>query len=285
MSCDDVVSGRSGVSQESALPLSWIAHRGDGGVPGASPRRRTPSTVESVTAWTRRSGYNGRVATDIRLVIFDLAGTTVEDDGQVPRAFEAALTERGIAVTPDAIHRVRGSSKREAIRQFFPAAPDRDRQAEETYRSFHDHLARLYRTEGIRSVDGARQVFDWLRERRVQLALNTGFDRDITRLLLDTLGWNDLTDVVVCGDDVAAGRPAPDMIRRAMTLSGLESAQHLANVGDTILDLEAGNRAGAGWNIGVLTGAHDRASLERAPHTHLLDSVRDLPALWEHPAS
>jgi hypothetical protein len=28
----------------------------------------------------------------------------------------------------------------------------------------------------------------------------------------------------------------------------------------------------------VLTGAHDRATLGAAPHTHLLDSIADLPA-------
>ena len=35
------------------------------------------------------------------LVVFDMAGTTVQDDGQVPAAFAAALTEFGVPVTPD----------------------------------------------------------------------------------------------------------------------------------------------------------------------------------------
>jgi phosphoglycolate phosphatase-like HAD superfamily hydrolase len=51
-------------------------------------------------------------------------------------------------------------------------------------------------------------------------------------------------------------------------------------VGDTRLDLEAGWNAGAAWRIAVLTGAHDRPTLEAAPHTHLLESVTDVPALW-----
>jgi hypothetical protein len=33
------------------------------------------------------------------------------------------------------------------------------------------------------------------------------------------------------------------------------------------------------WNIGVWSGAHDRAMLEAAPHTHLCASVVDVPAL------
>jgi len=39
----------------------------------------------------------------VELVIFDMAGTTVRDDGQVPEAFTAALAEYGVAVGPEAI--------------------------------------------------------------------------------------------------------------------------------------------------------------------------------------
>ena len=87
-------------------------------------------------------------------------------------------------------------------------------------------------------------------------------------------------DAIVCGDDVAHGRPAPDLIFRAMEAVGVTNVQKVANVGDTILDLQAGHNAGVRWNVGVFTGAHDRKSLESAPHTHLLPSVAEVPRLW-----
>lgn len=31
-----------------------------------------------------------------------------------------------------------------------------------------------------------------------------------------------------------------------------------------------------GWNFGVLSGAHDRQQLKRAPHTRLFESIRDV---------
>jgi phosphoglycolate phosphatase-like HAD superfamily hydrolase len=49
--------------------------------------------------------------------------------------------------------------------------------------------------------------------------------------------------------------------------------------GDTANDLLAGTRAGASVVAGVLTGAHGRSELAAAPHTHLLDSIADLPPL------
>jgi beta-phosphoglucomutase-like phosphatase (HAD superfamily) len=46
------------------------------------------------------------------LVIFDLAGTTVDDHGEVPDAFTAALADHGMEVTRDQVKSIRGSQKR-----------------------------------------------------------------------------------------------------------------------------------------------------------------------------
>jgi phosphonatase-like hydrolase len=212
------------------------------------------------------------------LVVFDLAGTTVHDGGEVAAAFTGALEAAGVAVGAAALARVRGASKREAIRGFFPDGAAGDRSAEAAYAAFRERLrARLGR--GARPVDGAHQAFGALRAAGIKVALNTGFDRETTGFLLDSLGWRDgVADAVVCGDDVAEGRPAPYMIFRAMELTRTASVHQVANVGDTALDLLAGYHAGVRWNIGVLTGAHDAARLADAPHTHLAASVAELPA-------
>ena len=216
----------------------------------------------------------------VELVVFDLAGTTVKENGQVANAFQAALSEYGIEATPEQLSRVRGSSKRQAVLRFIPEGPNRDGLAETVYSSFRKHLTHLYRSEGIEPIDGAERIFSWLREQNIRVALNTGFDREITRLLLSALNWEEgVVDAVVCGDDVEQGRPAPDLILRAMEVTGAISPREVVNVGDTVLDLEAGHNAGVGWNVGVLSGAHERRLLERAPHTHLLDSVAGLSDL------
>jgi phosphonatase-like hydrolase len=214
---------------------------------------------------------------EIKLVVFDLAGTTVKDNGQVADAFTTALAEHHVAVTPEQLSSVRGSSKREAVLHFIPEGPHRTRRAELVYASFREHLAQRYRTEGVEPIEGAERTFKSLRAQGVRVALNTGFDRDITGLLLATLNWKDgIVDAVVCGDEVRAGRPAPYLIFHAMEATGTTNVQQVANVGDTVLDLKAGHNAGVRWNVGVLSGAHDRQLLERAPHTHLLPSITEL---------
>lgn len=217
----------------------------------------------------------------IKLVVFDMAGTTVKDTGQVAAAFTAALAEHEIEITAEQLNNVRGSAKRHAVLNLIPDGPDRSERAELVYASFCEHLAQRYRVGGVEPVEGAAQIFDWLRGQGIRVALNTGFDRDITDLLLSSLGWEAaLVDAVVCGDDVRQGRPAPDLIFQAMKATGTSSVKHVANVGDTVLDLQAGNSAGVHWNIGVLSGAHDRQRLEQEPHTHLLSSIAELASLW-----
>src|SRR5204863_5166106 len=131
-------------------------------------------------------------------------------------------------------------------------------------------LARRY-AQGVRAVAGAAQTFTWLRERGVKVALNTGFDREITELLLAGLGWtHGVVDAVVCGDEVRRGRPAPQLIFRCMEATEVDSVHEIAVVGDTTLDLQSGHNAGARWNVGVLSGAHSREQLESQPHTHLI---------------
>jgi phosphonatase-like hydrolase len=219
---------------------------------------------------------------DVELVVMDMAGTTVHDGGEVPAAFTAALAAHGIAVSADEIAGFRGASKREVIRRLVarhrPDAPPS--RADEAYDGFRAALAERYGA-GVHAVEGAEDVFDWLRRRGVRIALNTGFDRTITDLLLDALGWREgIVDAVVCGDEVREGRPAPYLIFRAMEATGAASVHRVMNVGDTELDLRAGWNAGLAWNIGVLSGAHPRDRLERAPHTHLIESVASLPELW-----
>ena len=209
------------------------------------------------------------------LVILDMAGTTVEDRGQVPTAFAETLAANNIMITADDIARVRGASKRQAIRNLLP--PSDAAQADRVYAEFGAHLSAAYAASGVRPVPGAELVMRELRSRGIKVALTTGFDHNIATLLLSALGWmHDTVDAVVCGDDVSNGRPAPDMILLAMKLAGVESPAAVANVGDTTSDLESAARAGVRWNVGVLSGAHAREALERAPHTHIIQSVADL---------
>jgi len=223
---------------------------------------------------------------DIRLIIFDLAGTTVIDKGQVPAAFIAALDAHGIDISNEDICKVRGASKREAINHFLSMySPDSQidlhKMTDMIYKDFKNRLADTYLKNGVCAVPKASQTFKWLRENGIKAALNTGFDRSIVGIILNNLRWeNDVFDAVVCDEDVPRGRPAPFMIFRAMELTEVIGVHQVANIGDTVLDLQAGWNAGVHWNIAVPSGAHTAEQLSQEQHTHIIPSIAEVPYLF-----
>jgi phosphonatase-like hydrolase len=228
-----------------------------------------------------------RVDQHIQLAALDMAGTTVDEGGAVYEALSGAVRVGGCDATDEAVQRWMGADKREAISGLIEessgAAPDRG-TVERLYVKFRTLLVAAYATRPPQPIDGAPGALTALRAAGVKVALTTGFSRDVAEPMLTGLGWAvggdaAFVDALVCADDVAAGRPAPYMIFRAMELTGVHDVRAVAVAGDTVVDLRAGMNAGAGIVAGVATGKLTHADLAGEPHTHLIDSVSDLPAL------
>ncbi len=88
-----------------------------------------------------------------------------------------------------------------------------------------------------------------------------------------------MLDTTVTSDEVERGRPHPDMLLKAMRDLGISDARAVAKVGDTPSDLEEGTAAGCGMVVGVTGGSHTAEQLKPHPHTHLIGTVAELPAL------
>jgi phosphonatase-like hydrolase len=217
----------------------------------------------------------------ISLVIFDIAGTIIEDHGEVVDSFRIALRENGIVVPDEVLIERKGASKREVIRHFieeqYGPISEHAAQADRTYVAFQRLLRNLYIEKGIVPIAGAAETFEILRMRGIKLATTTGFDREVTNLILEATEWEELLPINVSSTDVLAGRPAPFMIFHAMELAGVHRVQEVVNVGDTPLDLQAGANAGVRGLVGVLSGMHTRERLLSERYTHLINSVADLP--------
>jgi len=226
-------------------------------------------------------------APPIRLVCLDMAGTTVADGGTVETAFARAMDAMGVR-DPDrlaaALAHVRvtmGQSKITVFRHLFAGDEDAAAAANRAFERSYDALVDTGRVEGL---PGAAETLAGLRERGLGVCLTTGFAPGTRDRILDALGWWSLVDLALSPVDAGGrGRPYPDMNLTAALHFGLDDVRESAVVGDTSNDLLAGWRAGAGLVVGVLSGAHDRATLEAAPHTHVLADVTGLPALLGRP--
>lgn len=222
----------------------------------------------------------------IKMVVFDMAGTTVHDEDFVHQALADALKAAGFDTTRDEINAVMGYPKPDAIQSILKdnqvAEDQLIAKTDSIHTDFVHRMNAFYETHpGVREIEGASKAFQILKNAGILVALDTGFGRSTADTIINRLGWtnNGLIDATVTSDEVEHGRPFPDMIQRLMALSGIEAISHVAKVGDTPSDLLEGERAGCPLNIGVTYGSHTASELEAYPHTHLVNDILDIPQL------
>jgi phosphonatase-like hydrolase len=224
----------------------------------------------------------------IELVVFDLAGTTVHDGDAVNVTFRATFAAWGLETDPAVVNTVMGLPKPDAIRILLEhvGRPRGITPTAENVHAIHEDFTRrmcnFYTADpAVREIPGAAAAFAALRRAGIKVALNTGFFRPITEVLLKRLGWYSpsVIDADVTSDEVPQGRPHPDMIRYLMKRLGVHDPSRVAKVGDTRADLEEGTNAGCALVIGVTSGSYLREQLQACPHTHIVESVADVPAL------
>ncbi|MFG1670685.1 phosphonatase-like hydrolase [Streptomyces sp. Y7] len=219
-----------------------------------------------------------------RLVVLDMAGTTVADGGLVERAFAAAAGELGVEPgTPDHadklayVRATMGESKISVFRHLFG---DEER-AQRANAAFEKAYGELVDGGLVAPIPGAREAIEELQAGGRSVVLSTGFARVTQDAILGALGWRDLVPLTLCPADAGGrGRPYPDMVLTALLrTAAADDVREIAVVGDTSYDMLSGVRAGAGLVAGVLTGAHRADALRAAGATHVLDSVAQLPGV------
>jgi phosphonatase-like hydrolase len=225
----------------------------------------------------------------IQLVVFDIAGTTVRDNGNVAEAFISAFKEYGYTMPAAEVKKVMGFLKMDAIvlllEKFAPDRNDDDELADRIHTRFIDKMIEFYMNdETLAPVPHAEGVFQALKDRGIKVALNTGFTRSITDTILHRLRWDDrspLIDQVICSDEVANGRPHADMIEVLMDELGIESPEQVLKVGDTEVDVEEGRNAACGKVVSVTTGAYTREQLQSYGPDFIIDDLRELLPIIE----
>jgi phosphonatase-like hydrolase len=158
-------------------------------------------------------------------------------------------------------------------------------QTPELVEQIHDDFIRnmidfYEKDEDLQPLPFAEDVFKTLRMNGVKVALNTGFTKAITDVILHKLNWNEhVIDAVISSDEVKEGRPHAYMIQQLMYRFGLDDAMQVAKVGDTEVDVLEGRNSGCGLVVSVTTGAYTREQLKQYSPDKIIDSLHELPSL------
>lgn len=220
----------------------------------------------------------------IKLVVFDMAGTTVKDENKVTQTFQNALKKHGYDVPDHIINPLMGYKKIVAITKMLHLyEADASKITSELIDQIHEtfvHLMIEYyqQADFLEALPNAESTLLALKKAGIQIGINTGFSRDIAEVIIKRLEWREkgVFDYLVCSDEVAEGRPNPDMINRLRQLAGISEVDEVVKVGDTEVDIREGQNAGCKYVIAVTTGAFTRAELEPYHPTHIIDNIAEV---------
>jgi phosphonatase-like hydrolase len=217
----------------------------------------------------------------IKMVVFDMAGTILNEDNVVYKTLRKAINETGFDLTLDEVlAEGAGKEKLQAIKSILATYAQKhdDTFAEDIYKRFIVYLKEAYTTQEILPQDNAEDLFRQLKEKGILVIFNTGYNTETAQTLLHKLGWEKGApyDGLVTATDVDHNRPNPDMILLAMKQFGIADAQEVAKVGDSIIDIEEGKNAGCSLNIGITTGAHTFEQLQQAKPDHIINNLLEL---------
>ncbi|WP_293304914.1 phosphonatase-like hydrolase [Pedobacter sp. UBA5917] len=217
----------------------------------------------------------------IAMVVFDMAGTTVNEDNLVYKTLQKAINNAGFDFSLDQVlAQGAGKEKKQAIRAVLSTYGNIDNEelTVKIYNEFIVALTQAYASEEILPQPNAVELFAELKNRNILTVLNTGYDSSTANSILKKLGWSEGNefDALVTASDVSRNRPDPDMIEFAMKRFNIADSKSVVKVGDSAIDIEEGQNAGCGLSVGITTGAHTAAQLLEAQPDLIIDNLIDI---------
>ena len=217
----------------------------------------------------------------IKLLVCDMAGTTVNEGGLVYKTLYETIKGYDIYIKPEDMKNWYGVNKTEVLQHFINTDNEyKDNEAilPQMLDSFKKNLKKKYfEDKSIKLMDpGLPDLFNSFRDRGIKIALNTGYSVDIQEALIENLNMRDFIDGYISSESVPHGRPEPFMIQELMSRYNITDSKEVVKIGDSINDILEGKNAGCASSLGVLSGAETKENLIKNGADSVLNSVMDL---------
>lgn len=222
----------------------------------------------------------------IQLLIFDMAGTAVNEDNLVYKTMQSVLVESGLDISLETVllHGA-GKEKQGAISDIIfeldGLRPKEDR-VRKLYFDFKFRLEAAYDLYPLEIFPSVKKIISLSRAQGMKVAFNTGYPKVIAERILEktkvTIGKD--IDLLMTADQVANSRPAPDMINAICERLQIDASKAI-KVGDSAIDIEEGKAAGVKYSIGITTGAQSRSMLKAAQPDFIIDDMLELQSIIE----
>lgn len=178
----------------------------------------------------------------LRAVIFDMDGLMLDTERIYHRVWRAAGLEVGYPLPEEVIHATTGRTFADCYRLFVEAAGP-GFPLEQFIDCWPRHWERAVMTEGIPLKPGLLELFAWLEAQQIPKAVATSTSNEEAHLTLQQAGIAHYFSLVVTGDQIANGKPAPDIYLLAAERIGID-APHCAALEDSEAGVLAASAAG-----------------------------------------
>lgn len=218
----------------------------------------------------------------IKLLVFDMAGTTVNEGGIVYKTLYNTIKDCDLDIKEDEISNWYGANKYEVLDHFLmksnivSSSQNKDKMRSELYNKFDTNLKHNYFSDNKLKLinDEIPPLFNKIREKDIKIALNTGYNKDIQEAIINKLDMKAFIDDYISSEEVSKGRPYPYMIYKLMERNKINSSSHVVKIGDSVNDILEGKNANCKATIGVLSGANNSKDLSIA--NYIVNNVMDI---------
>ena len=214
-----------------------------------------------------------------RMLVCDMAGTIIQEKGIVYNALYKTIKLIEPNLQRNEINKFYGYNKSEVIDYYV------DRQKNNSSviikrnlnSEFNYFLKKEYQNNPNVSLINKNlpNFFNALRDQDIKITLNTGYNNEIQKLLIDKFELNNCIDDYISSQEVTRSRPYPFMIYELMKRNSINSSQQVIKIGDTVADILEGKNSNC-KTVSVLSGSEIKNTLKKHNPDFIIDNIMDL---------
>lgn len=203
-------------------------------------------------------------------VIFDMDGTLVDSTEADYLAWKHTFADYGIELTYNDYFPLLGKRSSDVATTVLNLNEER---AAEALQKKADYFTEIITQNGISTIPNALDFVKKIRSYNLKIALATSSRKTKMKVVLERTGLLPFFDVLVSGDEVINGKPAPDIFLLAAERLGIEPA-HCWVVEDAVNGVKAAKQAG--MRCLAITTTHKAELLQDAHADIVVNSFAQL---------
>lgn len=177
----------------------------------------------------------------IKAVLFDMDGVIAETEHVHVEAEKQTLLKYGVQITEDELHRYTGTTAKQMFMELI-AKYKLDTTFEKIFNEKEEIIFKLLEMD-TQPVKGVIELLCKLKEKHLKLAVASSSHRRLVQYVLRKLAITELFDSIISAEDVARGKPDPEIFLMSAKRLKVSPAECLV-VEDAKLGVEAAKEAG-----------------------------------------